>query len=348
MLNLEDHWNIAGNRNYVTYANMKPGVYIFEVDASNTDGFLTNNPARLKIIITPPFWRQWWFLMLEVLAAIGITIFFYRFLIHQRTNKILKVQYREIKKAHKQLQISENNLMELNATKDKFFSIISHDLKNPFASVLSISELLDDSFENTDEKELKYGVKKIRETNQHIYSLLENLLTWSKSQRGKLTIEAGKFNLSKVIETNVNLLKLAAEKKNITIEASVKDELCAFGDREMISTVIRNLLTNAVKFTQEDKSIQIKVDVSDEVNKVSIIDQGVGISPDNIERLFKIEDKIKTDGTAGEKGTGLGLIICQEFVENNHGIIEVTSTPGKGSTFSFTVPQSNGQDPATC
>ena len=238
--------------------------------------------------------------------------------------------------------------MELNATKDKFFSIISHDLKNPFASVLSISELLDDNFDNTDEKELKYGLRKIRETNQHIYELLENLLTWSKSQRGKLIIEAGSFNLSKAIETNINLLKLAAEKKDITIEAKIKDELCAFGDREMISTVIRNLLTNAVKFTEPGKSIQIKVDIKEEENRVSIIDQGVGISPENIERLFKIEDKIKTEGTVGEKGTGLGLIICQEFVENNHGIIEVSSTPDKGSTFSFTVPRSNEQDSVNC
>jgi ligand-binding sensor domain-containing protein/signal transduction histidine kinase len=342
MVNLEDHWNIAGNRNYVTYANMKPGVYIFEVDASNTDGFLTNNPARLKIIITPPFWLRYWFIILEILAAIGITIFIYRFLLHQRTNTILTAQYDEIKKAHRQLQISENNLMELNATKDKFFSIISHDLKNPFASVLSISELLDDSFENTDEDELRYGVKKIRETNQHIYELLENLLTWSKSQRGRLIIEAGSFNLSKVIETNINLLKLAAEKKIINIEANIADEMCAFADREMISTVIRNLLTNAVKFTEAGKSIEIKVDVMEKVNKVSIIDQGVGITPENIERLFKIEDKIKTEGTAGEKGTGLGLIICQEFVENNHGTIEVSSAPGKGSTFTFTVPRSDG------
>jgi len=348
MSGLEDHWNIAGNRNYVTYANMKPGVYTLEVDASNTDGFLTNNPAKLKIVITPPFWRTSWFILLEVLAAFGVIIFIYRFLLHQRTNKILKVQYKEIKKAHKQLQISENNLVELNATKDKFFSIISHDLKNPFASVLSISELLDDSFDSTSSDEIRYGVKKIRETNKHIYTLLENLLTWSKSQRGRLIIENSKFNLSKIIETNINLLKMAAEKKNITIEGIYEDEVCSFADREMISTVIRNLLTNAVKFTEPGKSIQIKVVENETKNKVSIIDQGVGIKAENIERLFRIEDKIKTEGTAGEKGTGLGLIICKEFIESNHGILEVSSVPGEGSTFSFTVPRSDSENPPSC
>lgn len=348
MVNLEDHWNPVGNRNFVTYANMKPGIYTFEVDAKNTDGYLTNNPARLRIVITPPFWRRYWFIILEAIAVLGVVIFIYRFLIHQKTNKILKVQNTEIKKAHDQLQISENNLKDLNATKDKFFSIISHDLKNPFASVMSISELLHTQFDDTETDELKYGVRKIHETNQHIYTLLENLLTWSKSQRGKLTIEASKFNLSKVIETNLNLVKLLAEKKNITLISEIEEEICAFADREMISTVIRNLLTNAIKFTGSGKSVRIEVEEDGTENRVSIIDEGVGIAAADLDRLFRIEDKIKTDGTAGEKGTGLGLIICKEFVEINGGGIEVSSDPGSGSTFTFTLSRSENNEPPTC
>ncbi len=348
MVNLEDHWNPVGNRNFVTYANMKPGVYIFEVDAKNTDGYLTNKPARLRIVITPPFWRQFWFIILEALAVLGVVIFIYRFLLHQRTNKLLKVQNAKIRAAHDQLQVSENNLKDLNATKDKFFSIISHDLKNPFASVMSISELLNDQFDNTETDELKYGVKKIHETNQHIYTLLENLLTWSKSQRGKLTVEASKFNLSKVVETNVNLVKLSAEKKNISLVVDIKDEICAFADREMVSTVLRNLLTNAVKFTEAGKKVRIEVEETEALNRVSIIDEGVGIPAADLDRLFRIEDKIKTDGTAGEKGTGLGLIICKEFVEINGGSIEVSSEPGSGSTFTFTIARSENNEPPSC
>lgn len=336
--NLEDHWNMAGNRNYVTYANMKPGTYVFEADAINPDGFLSARPAQLKITITPPFWRSYWFMLLIAMVVMGIVIFIYRYLLNQRTNKLLQEQYDQIKIAHNQLQISENNLKELNATKDKFFSIISHDLKNPFSSVLSISELMATNFDATDPEDIKFGVNKIHQTNKHIYELLENLLTWSKTQRGNITIEEVKFNLSRIIETNINILKLAAEKKNIVIENNTDEDLCAVADREMISTVFRNLVNNAIKFTPPGKKIRIKSYMNKEHVIVEVKDEGVGIAPEDQERLFRIEDKFKTQGTQGEKGTGLGLIICKEFVEKNGGTIEVESTPGKGSIFRFTIP----------
>lgn len=339
MQNLEDHWNFAGSRNYVTYANMKPGSYLFEVEASNSDGFLTENPAQLKIIISPPFWRSYWFLLLMAGVVLLIIVFIYRYLLNQRTNKILTVQNEQIREANNQLQISENNLRELNATKDKFFSIISHDLKNPFSSVLSISELINENFEHTEKEEIRFGVNKIYNTNKHIYELLENLLTWSKTQRGNISVEKVKFNLSSIIETNINILKLAAEKKNISLQFQGTEELFAMADREMISTVFRNLLNNAVKFTPKEKQILITAETNSTMVRVSIEDQGIGISGENLNRLFRIDDKFKTDGTAGEKGTGLGLIICKEFVEQNGGSIDVDSTPGKGSIFSFTVPK---------
>jgi len=336
--NLEEHWNIAGNRNYVTYANMKPGTYIFEADAINPDGFLSSRPAQLKITITPPFWRSYWFMLLIAMMVMGIIVFIYRYLLNQRTNKLLKEQYEQIKIAHNQLQISENNLKELNATKDKFFSIISHDLKNPFTSVLSISELMATNYDETDPDDIRFGINKIHQTNKHIYELLENLLTWSKTQRGNINIEAVKFNLTKIIETNINILKLAAEKKNITIEYTAEQELCAVADREMISTVFRNLVNNAIKFTPPGKKIQINSFLNKEHVIIEVRDEGVGITPEDQERLFRIDDKFKTPGTDGEKGTGLGLIICKEFVEKNGGTIVVESSPGKGSTFRFTIP----------
>lgn len=336
--NLEEHWNMAGNRNYVTYANMKPGTYIFEADAINPDGFLSARPAHLKITITPPFWRSYWFMLLIAMVVMGIVIFIYRYLLNQRTNRLLKEQYDQIKIAHNQLQISENNLKELNATKDKFFSIISHDLKNPFSSVLSISELMATNFDSTDPDDIRFGVNKIHQTNKHIYELLENLLTWSKTQRGNIRIEEVKFNLSRIIETNINILKLAAEKKNIKIENNTDEDLCAVADREMISTVFRNLVNNAIKFTPPGKKIQINSFMNKEHVIVEVRDEGVGIAPEDQKRLFRIDDKFKTQGTQGEKGTGLGLIICKEFVEKNGGTIQVESTPGQGSVFRFTIP----------
>lgn len=338
MQNLEEHWNNAGNRNYVTYANMKPGSYIFEVDARNSDGNLTSSPAQLKIVITPPFWLTYWFMLILAIILLLIIVFIYRYLLNQRTNALLKEQYEQIKLAHSQLKISESNLKELNATKDKFFSIISHDLKNPFASVLSISELMEDNFDSTHPDELRYGVSKIHKTNKHIFELLENLLTWSKSQRGNITVDKVDFNLSKIIETIINILKLATEKKKITVVNNCVENLHATADREMISTVFRNLLNNALKFTPSGKKITIDSLWEENSVTISITDEGTGIAEENLKRLFKIDDKFKTDGTDGEKGTGLGLIICKEFIEKNDGKIDVSSTPGLGSKFSFTIP----------
>jgi signal transduction histidine kinase/ligand-binding sensor domain-containing protein len=338
MSNLEDHWNYAGTRNYVTYANMKPGNYVFEVDAINQDGFRAERPASLRIVITPPFWRSFWFTLLMSALMVFIIVFVYRYLLNQRTNKILTEQNEQIKQANQQLRISENNLRELNATKDMFFSIISHDLKNPFASVLSISELLDKNFETADMDDIKHGLNKINKTNKHIYELLENLLTWSKSQRGKIEMTRVVFNLNTVIETNLNILRLAAFKKNIELINHLSSQLLAFGDREMVSTIFRNLTNNAIKFTPEGKRIDIHAYRENAHVIVEVRDEGVGIAPEKIPKLFNIEDKYKSDGTAGEKGTGLGLIICKDFVEMNEGVIEVESSPGKGSVFRFTLP----------
>jgi signal transduction histidine kinase len=231
--------------------------------------------------------------------------------------------------------------MELNATKDKFFSIISHDLKNPFSSLLSISELMVASFDSTDKEDHKAGFKKINQSIKHLLDLLENLLTWSRSQRGKIKYDPVKFNLSALIQENINLHKLLAEKKGIMLHSSDKDEVYVYGDRDMINSVIRNLMTNAVKFTDRDKKVEVQLEAKECEIEVSIVDEGIGIPEEHMGKLFRIDEKFKSTGTAGEKGTGLGLIICREFVEKNGGEITVQSKPGQGTTFSFTIPMAN-------
>jgi signal transduction histidine kinase len=341
MENLETDWNKAGERNYVSYANMKAGSYVLKVIAENEDGYRSDPPLRLMIEITPPFWRSWWFILIEVLLASAVAVMIYIYLLRTRTNRLLKYQNQQISLANEALRKSEKNLMELNATKDKFFSIISHDLKNPFSSLLAISELMVDSFDDTDEEDHKSGFKKIHKSIKHLLDLLENLLTWSRSQRGRIKYDPVRFNLSSLIHENVNLHKLLAEKKGIMLLSCEHDDMYAYGDRDMINSVIRNLMTNAVKFTDRDKKVEVKVEAKEEKIEVSVVDEGIGISQENMERLFRIDEKYKSTGTAGEKGTGLGLIICREFVEKNGGEINVTSKPGKGSTFSFTIPMTN-------
>jgi len=341
MENLETDWNNAGTRNYVSYANMKAGSYVLKVVAENADGYKSDPPMQLNIIITPPFWLKWWFILIEILVSTAIAVMIYIYLLKSRTNRLLKYQNQQISQANEALRRSEKNLMELNATKDKFFSIISHDLKNPFSSLLSISELMVDSFEAAEREDHKAGFRKINQSVKHLLDLLENLLTWSSSQRGRIKYDPHRFNLSSVIQENINLHKLLAEKKGIMLLSPDQDNIYAYGDRDMINSVIRNLMTNAVKFTDRDKKVEVLVHPRDKELEVSVKDEGIGIEQENIRRLFRIDEKFKSTGTAGEKGTGLGLIICREFVEKNGGEITVQSTPGEGTTFSFTLPLSN-------
>ena len=341
MENLETDWNNAGTRNYVSYTNMKAGTYLLKVVAENSDGYRSNPPMQLRIIITPPMWLKWWFILLEVLVSSAIVVMVYIYLLKSRTNRLLKHQNQQISLANEALRKSEKNLMELNATKDKFFSIISHDLKNPFSSLLSISDLMVDSFNDTEEEDHKAGFKKINQSVKHLLDLLENLLTWSRSQRGRIKYDPVRFNLSNLVQENINLHRLLAERKGIMLLSSEQDEVYAYGDRDMINSVIRNLVTNAVKFTHKDRKVEIQLKAGEKDIEVKIVDEGIGIATEQVEKLFRIDEKFKSTGTAGEKGTGLGLIICKEFVEKNGGKITVKSAPGEGSVFSFTVPLAN-------
>ncbi|MBI9063587.1 MAG: hypothetical protein JEZ14_16520 [Marinilabiliaceae bacterium] len=334
---LDKEWHQAYHRNYVSYANVKPGKYIFRIRSTNADGHWAETPTQLNITIHPPFWKTYWFMGLELLAIIIVAIFIYRYLVKIKTNKLLRLQNIQIKEANHRLKESETRLKKMNATKDKFFSIISHDLKNPFTSLMSISDVMIANYDESDEEDRKLCLTRIDSSVKQIYALLENLLTWSRSQRGKICFHQKPFDLSMLICENANLYRLAAEKKNIQIKVHSADNIIAIGDRDTINTVIRNLMGNALKFTPSGGIIQLNIEANKDDWKVSIIDNGIGIPEENHSKLFCIDQKVKTNGTAGEKGTGLGLIICKEFVEKNGGQIGVESVPNEGSCFWFTI-----------
>jgi PAS domain S-box-containing protein len=244
----------------------------------------------------------------------------------------------ERKEAEQRLRQQKEKLDELNATKDKFFSILAHDLKNPFTSLYSLSQVLDENYSNLDEEDKLIALKRIHHSAELIYNLLENLLTWSKSQRGFIDYSPIEFDLSLQIQENINLHRIPAEKKGVQLRTNVKDTYIAFADRQMINTVIRNLVNNAVKFTESGKIIEVNVRKENTFLEIEVKDQGVGISPENLEKIFRIDVKYKTIGTSGEKGTGLGLILCHEFVQKNFGAIWCESEIGKGTSFFFTIP----------
>jgi PAS domain S-box-containing protein len=241
-------------------------------------------------------------------------------------------------KAMNDLKFSEQRLQELNATKDKFFSIIAHDLKNPLGSFKQLVEAISSEYDTMRPEEMRELLGDVRDLAMHTYDLLENLLTWSRTQRGQIEYNPVRVDLSFIAYNNVSLLQIAAREKNIKILQDIPKEVYAMADTNMVTTIFRNLLSNAIKFTPENGAIRIHCDVRDKHVLIAIKDTGVGISEDNISKLFRIDVQHTTPGTNNEKGTGLGLILCHEFVTKNGGNIWVESKLGAGTEFKFTLP----------
>lgn len=247
----------------------------------------------------------------------------------------------EIKKQAETLEQQRTELEALNHTKDKFFAIIAHDLKNPFSTVLGISELLAREFESFDSESLKNFITQIYKYSNSTFNLLENLLQWSMVQTGRMPLKPHIIGLKKIIDENIELLSGNSSNKELTIETEFYDDYYAYVDVNQITTVVRNLISNAIKFTANEGKISIKIEPNDGFWEVSITDNGMGISQHDQKKLFLIDSNHTSIGTSQEKGTGLGLILCKEFVERNGGKIWVNSELGKGSRFSFTVPKTD-------
>jgi signal transduction histidine kinase len=258
-------------------------------------------------------------------------------LLEERQQKI-EEQTEELLAQKENLEEANAHLKELNSTKDKFFSIIAHDLKNPFNTILGFSELLNMKYDTlSEEKKLRY-MEVIFSSSKNIYNLLENLLQWARTQTDKIAFEPIVFSLKQLVEQNINLLKENITTKKIKIEHKITDSCDVYADRNMINTVIRNLLTNAIKFTQSGGDIAINTLRKNSQIEISVQDSGIGMSAEETEKIFRVDANFSRSGTDGETGTGLGLILCKEFITKNGGKIWVESDPGKGSRFLFTLP----------
>jgi signal transduction histidine kinase len=202
-----------------------------------------------------------------------------------------------------------------------------------------LTEHISSNFNKLSNRDLKEFIDLIHQSADRLLNLLENLLYWSRTQRGKIDFNPKEFNLENVIHSTTELLKINANEKNIQLKEKYNHRSGAYGDEEMITTVIRNLTSNAIKFTEPDGTVTIKTDENEDEIIVSIEDTGLGISEENQHKLFKIEDNYSTYGTQQEPGTGLGLILCKEFVEKHGGEVWVDSELNKGSTFTFSLPK---------
>ena len=277
--------------------------------------------------------RNYFLLASLILVIIIILIIFAYYRKTRKDNILLKEQ---------NLIISEKEKLvnEINAAKDKFFTIIAHDLRNPLGSFKVVTNLMYEKYNYFEENERLEYLKLLNDSSNNIYTLLENLLEWSGSQSRNINFNPKEIDLKIISENTIKLLKTSSDNKKISIDNKISDSLVIWADPYFITTVIRNLISNAIKYTAEAGNIEIGANVktSDGYIEIYVKDSGVGMDSETINKLFRIDIHVSTLGTSSEIGTGLGLILCKEFVERHNGKIRVESEVGKGSTFYFTLP----------
>ncbi|MEE4197597.1 MAG: tetratricopeptide repeat-containing sensor histidine kinase [Bacteroidales bacterium] len=278
-------------------------------------------------------------ILIALITLISGVIILIQYLLKRKTNLLLQEKIKEVDQSNQRLKESEERLKILNATKDKFFSIIAHDIRNPFNAVYGLTQHLAKNFDRFTKEELKNPIDLVHQSADELLELLDNLLHWSRAQRGKMEFTPRKLNLHDIVLKNINLQKMNASKKDIKVISSIDSSQTITADYDMLTTIIRNLISNAIKFSFNHSEVYIKSEDSAQETIISVIDQGVGIRKEDIPKLFRIDIHYSTTGTSEEQGSGLGLILCREFVEKHGGKIWVESEENKGSTFKFTIPK---------
>jgi PAS domain S-box-containing protein len=284
------------------------------------------------------FWNEWYDVVVYPVIDDG-NVSKVAFVARDITN--IKRDEEEMQKLFNEIALSEQKLTELNESKDKFFSIISHDLKSPLQSLLLVSKMLSRSSDELSREEIREYSEDLHNTSGNLYKLLENLLHWSRIQRGAIDYNPEEFDMNSLAAESIDIVQDAAARKDIQIENNISNDLHPVADINMTNTVIRNLLSNSIKFTGNGGRITIDAEaVNNEFIRIKISDTGVGMDRETVDSLFKIGRQKSSPGTKDEKGSGIGLILCRELVEKQGGSIGAESEPGKGSTFYFTLPYS--------
>lgn len=356
----EDNWVDAGNKRNVSYTNLTPGTYNFKVIASNNDGVWNNLGTSVKFTVEPKFHETVLFVFLVILIVLSIAFSIYVLrvrqlklkqqelerMIQKRTSEILikndqlRKQNFEIENQAKLLEKQRKELQLSNASKDKIFSIIAHDLRGPLGNFRTILDIIlndPESHESTDRQEM---LLMLSQNANSTYELLENLLNWSVSQQGLIQYTPEDFTVLPVINDIFSIVMPIAVKKEITMLSKVNESVSIRADLNMTRLIFRNLISNAIKFTGDNGVITVLARVKGSKVEFGIKDNGIGMSEEVVGDLFNQLKNTLRIGTNSEKGSGLGLILCKEFIEKNNGELWVESIPGKGSTFFFTLPAS--------
>ncbi len=353
----EDEWSQVKDMRSVSYTNLPPGNYEFKVIACNNDGLWNFKGASLKFRIEPKFYERLWFpaFVFVFILAVGYLVYVFRIRtlkkrqseleekVKSRTvevsvkNAQLERQKKEIIMQAGELEKQKVQLNILNASKDKMFSIIAHDLRGPLGNFKTILDIFINDPEAYDEADKEELLVMLSENSKSTYELLENLLNWSVSQQGIISYKPEIFLVAPLLEEVISIVMPMAKRKEIKITSKILPDTLVEADANMVRLIFRNLISNSVKFTGQNGDIRVYAITRGQRVEFSVKDNGEGMSEELKDHLFDELNKTLHFGTNGKDGSGLGLILCKEFVEKNGGKIWVESTLGKGSTFHFTL-----------
>lgn len=256
-----------------------------------------------------------------------------------RQDATIKSQNEKLEKQNKKLQQLTNELRDINDSKDRFFSILAHDLRSPVHGFLGLTEVIADDLDSLSDKQIIELASTMKSSATNLSRLLNNLLEWSQIQQGNIVYNPRKLHVAELVNNTIPIFMVQIHDKSITINTLIDSDLTLYADRHMIEVIVRNLISNAIKFTPQGGFIQVSADrdLHGEIS-LSVTDNGVGMNETVLASLFNISSSINRRGTKGELSTGIGLILCQEFAQKHHGRIKVESTEGKGSTFTLKLP----------
>ena len=347
---LDKTWSALTLSTDASYGNLSPGTYIFKIKARNGEGYWSKEFVY-QFTIRPPWWKTGWFRLIMVVFILASLFVLYRWritslktqqrylerIVKEKTAEVVN-QSIELQGINDELRRQKEALEVANATKDRFFSIIAHDLRNPFSGFLGLTEIMAEDLASLTLTEIQDLAQGMNKSATNLYHLLENLLQWSLMQREAIPFNPEIIPLLATLDDSITMLFESAKRKNIVLTYDIPDQIKVYADANSLQTIFRNLVSNAVKFTRNGGHVNVSVWIeAGQKVVVAIKDSGIGMSSKMLNDLFRIDVKTNRVGTAGELSSGLGLFLCKDFVEKHGGEIWIESVEGKGSTFYFTL-----------
>ncbi len=330
-------WVNLGYRHDISFHGLYPGTYHLEILASDNHGVWNDQPYKFQIIVDGNFWETKQFIwLMAIISILVLTIFFY--MLYKSENSKKKHVEKQVKKRTQELFFTNKELEKANQTKDKFLAIISHDIKNPLSASRSVVKELLENYEDYNTEDLSVLLGIVDHSMDELTKLLENLLTWSRIQQGEMKPDAVDFNLRQTVENNLQLYTSQFLEKDIDIKIDIDEKINLHGDLKMFDAIIRNLLSNALKYSHSGGQIKVTADAIGTHAEIHITDFGVGMSEKVLNSLFVPGQTQSTPGTNAERGTGFGLLLIFDFLRLNNGTIKVESQLNQGTTFRINWP----------